>query len=421
MNNENPVSKLAQLLRMPDKKPLAEVFEKMEKMTGKKNVAEKLVEENRQVVEQKLSKLGISADKADAQYVDSEILKKTEEADTSFFEFLGKPDYASPSGYEKMISLVQEIKPGEERGTFLKEDKLRSFLFLNPPRNIIKSLGYKDVKELLEKENIFHVFAGLRFAESEHWLNDSFLRPYHDLRPDDFEEREIKINILPQKWAEIGEKFVGKKLHNISHLKEAGVIFIVPTKRESFPGQSLETFTLLLHYSYEVDFYSRLFQKCFTLPDFGTRLVEFLAAKVSAVPLPKEGNFWRIIPRYLAKLNDSDPRLFESHINPEPLHWYKAERDIDEFVQKNPQIKLSFWRGDDDFAGEVFPAGKRGEDLISFDLIDSIISLGHGGMSKYLYHQQEALWNRIFIEFMGLEKMEEIMVEHLEKGYVELK
>ena len=128
-----------------------------------------------------------------------------------------------------MIELAKEIKPGEEKGFFLKEDKLRDFIFLNPPKNIIKELGYKDAKELLEKENIYHIFAALRFAENERWLNEFFMRPYHDLIPDNFEEREIKIEILPKKWAEIGEKFVVKKLHNISHLKEAGMIFVVPT------------------------------------------------------------------------------------------------------------------------------------------------------------------------------------------------
>ncbi len=123
----------------------------------------------------------------------------------------------------------------------------------------------------------------------------------------------------------------------------------------------------------------------------------------------------------MAKIDNSDPRLFEPHINPEPLHWLKAERDIDRLASENPQIKLSFWQGDDDFVGEIFPAGKQGEDLVSFDLIDNIIFLARGGVGKYLYHQQEALWNKIFIEFMGLEKLEELLMDNLGKGYVELK
>ena len=415
------IKKITKLLRMSDENVLADLFSKMEKLTGKKKVAEKIYEENEQMVKQKLSDIGIVREKADAQYVEAEILRKAGEADSSFFEFLGKPDFGAPEGYARMIELAKEIKPGEEKGFFLKEEKLRDLIFLNPPKNIIKELGYKDVKELLGKEDIYHIFAALRFAENERWLNEFFMRPYHDLIKDNFEEREIRIEVLPQKWAEIGEKFVGKKLHNISHLKEAGMIFVVPTKKNGFSGQTLETFTLIFHYLYEIEFYSKLFKKYFGLPNFGTRLVEFLAAKVFAFPLSSGANLWRIIPRYLAKLNESDPRLFEPHINPEPLHWLKAENDIDSFAVKNPQIKLDFWRGVDDFTGDIFPAGKKGEDIVSFDLIDNIISLSRGSIGKYMYHQQEALWNKIFIEFMGQDKIEEIIMNNLEKGYVELK
>ena len=93
---------------------------------------------------------------------------------------------------------------------------------------------------------------------------------------------------------------------------------------------------------------------------------------------------------------------------------------MDEFSAKNPQVKMDFWRGVDDFAGEVFPAGKSGEEVVSFDLVDNIVVLTHGGLEKYLYHQQESLWNKIFIEFMGEEKLEEMLVENIEQGVIKL-
>jgi hypothetical protein len=273
MVDNKAIKKIAKLLRMPDEKNLAELFLKMEKLTGKKDVAEKIFSENQKMVQHKLEALDIKEGKADAQYVESEILREIKQADESFFNFLGKPDFGAPDGYKRMIELIKETKPGVEKGFFLKEEKMKNFIFLNPPKNIMNALGYNNVGELLKNENIYHIFAALRFAENERWLNDFFLRPYHDLIPDNFEERDIKIEVLPRKWAEIGEKFVGKKLHNISHLKEAGMIFVVPTHKDNFPGQSLETFTLIFHYLYEVEFYSKLFQKCFVLPDLGLRIV----------------------------------------------------------------------------------------------------------------------------------------------------
>lgn len=416
----NSTQYIAKLLRTPEN-VLADLFSKMERITGKKGVADKIFEENKMVVSRKLAELGIAPDKADAQYVERELLKKTKEADEAFFKFLGKPDFSEQSCCNLMIDILKKTA-NINKGFFVKEQRLRDFLFLNPPKNILQALGYKNVEEMMVKENLYEIFAALRFVENEKWLNQTFFHPYNDLRPDNFEEREIKIGVLSPKWSEIGEKFVGKKLHNISHLKELGFIFILPVKKEQFIGQSLETFSLILHYLHEVDFYSKLFKKYSLALDLGENLVRLLSGSiVEQMPKPDGSALWRIIVRYLAKIDENDPRLFAPHVNPETIHWLKAEKEFDGLAEKNPQIKLDFWRGIDDFVGAIFPAGKKGEDIVSFDLVDNIISLTHGGIGKYLYHQQEALWNKIFIEYMGEEALEEKAVENLEKGYIELK
>ncbi len=415
-----PIQKICRLLRMTNGN-LANLFVEMEKITGKTGVAEKISQENDAMVERKLQELGISRDKADASFVEAELLKKTKEADETFFEFLGKPDYSSETGCSKMVELVRSINSGNSKGIFLSEEKLRSFLFLNPPRNILKVLGYESVEQMLAKEDLFEIFAALRFVESERWLNEVFFRPYNDVRPENFEEREVKIKVLSPKWEQIGEKFVGKKLHNISHLKEAGLIFMIPVKKENFAGQSLEAFSLILHYLHEIDFYCQLFKSHFDKPDFGNRFAKLLSGEMALWVVPKGTTAWRIIQRYLAKMDPQDPRLFEPHVNTETVHWLKAEKEIETLAQKNPQLKLDFWRGADDFTGEIFPAGKTGEEIVSFDLVDNTISLTHGGLGKYLYHQQEALWNKIFTEFIGEEKLENMILDNIEKGFIEFK
>ena len=39
---------------------------------------------------------------------------------------------------------------------------------------------------------------------------------------------------------------------------------------------------------------------------------------------------------------------------------------------------------------------------------------------KYLYHHQEALWNRIFIEYMGEDQLEKFCKNYLLEGYFEI-
>ncbi|KKT24583.1 MAG: hypothetical protein UW11_C0044G0004 [Parcubacteria group bacterium GW2011_GWA2_43_9b] len=35
-------------------------------------------------------------------------------------------------------------------------------------------------------------------------------------------------------------------------------------------------------------------------------------------------------------------------------------------------------------------------------------------------HQQESLWNKIFIEFMGEEKLRAEVLDNIERGFIEL-
>lgn len=415
----NSIQKISQLLRTPEN-VLVDLFAKMEKITGRSGVAEKIYRENEEIVKRKLEELGISRDKADAQYVEAEILKKTQKADAAFFEFLGRPDFSRQTGCGGVTDVLKKTA-GDGKGFFIKEDKLKAFLFLNPPKNIMAALNCAGAAEMLAKEDVYEIFAALRFVESERWLNEFFFRPYRDLTADNFEEREIQVRVLPEKWGQIGAKFVGKKLHNISHLKEAGLIFVIPTENDHRAGRTLETFCLLLHYWHEIEFYCRLFRKYARQPDFGGNLVKLVSGEVSTAAPANSGAVWRIIQRYLGKNDSRDPRLFEPHVNPETVHWLKAEKELDELARSNPQLSLDFWRDVDDFAGEIFPAGRKGEEIVSFDLLDNLISLTRGGIGKYLYHQQEALWNKIFIEFLGEEKLEEMLVENMEKGFIELK
>lgn len=408
--------KIAKLLRT-DPKTISRLESAMEAVTGKKDVMAKIAAENDQAVEKRNKILGV--ENPSAQKVFMALLQKVKNTDQALYEFMGKPQFSRSDCCQVFVQVIKDIA-GDKEGFFLKEEKMRDFLILNPPKNILQSLGYADINEALAKEDLYELFAALRFAEDPHWLNDVFFRPFLDLRPDSFERRPIKIVFLDNKWLEIGRKYVAKKLHHISHLKEAGLVFIIPTEQENIPGHSLELTTLVLHYFFEIDFYSRLFEVyAQNAETFSTKTTQALKGEIPGAILPEEGAAWKIIQRYLGKIDANDPRLFEPHVNPEAIHWLKAEDALLKLDAKKPELDFAFWRGLD-FAGEFLPAGKKGEELVSYDLIDNLIGLTKGGLMKYLYHQQEALWNKIFIEYLGAEEMERLIIEHLDEGIIKL-
>ncbi|MBL7155288.1 MAG: hypothetical protein ISS88_02165 [Candidatus Portnoybacteria bacterium] len=411
-------AKLAKLLRTSARVVL-DLEKKMEKISGQKGVIKKIVQENDKKIKQKLTELKLEV-KPIAQQVYQTLIDKVKSTDQALFEHFHQPDFSTTIGCRSLINATKELT-GDLSGFYLKESKARELFKQNPPRQIMANLGYgDDIDKMLAKESLFEIFCALRFVEDSQWLNDVFFKPYQDLKKEDFEERKIRVMVLPERWLEIGQKFLGKKLHHMSHLKELGVVFVIPVVRR-LPGEALYLFFMTLHYIYEVDWHSRLFKIYSQETNFTQKMIKALKVEVTGGLLPnKKRMSWRIVAKYLAKDDPNDPRLAEPHISPEAWHYTKTTLAIQKFAQRFPNLGLNFWQGLE-VAGEYFPSdSSKEETLISFDLFDNGISLlrQSGFESKYLYHQQEALWNEVFIKYMGEEKLDKLMMENLDKGYV---
>lgn len=407
---------LAKILRTK-KKIVLEMEEKMSAKTGKKGVVEEMIRENEHRINRTLNLLGCSDYKAENIF--RILITKLQKDDRSLYNLFKKPSGTTAEGLKVLFNFALELAD-ISRLFLLKLEKAKEFLRKNPPPNIISALNYKDVDELLAKEDLIEVFCALRFVETNEWMHKSFDNFYPELRPSDFEKRNIELRVLSEKWLKIAEKFVKKKYHNISHLKELGVIFVIPLKIDT-PGETLRLFSLILHYLHEVDFYSKLFEKESESGGFGKRVISLLKGEVlDKVKPSKDGMNWMIIQRYLAKDNENDSRLFVPHVNPEALHWQKAEQNISHLGKRFDNIDLEMWL-DVDWVGGFFNNNKKEKELVSFDLVDNVMALVQKEERiKYLYHQQEALWNEIFERYMGSEKLEKLMIDNFSRGFIDL-
>ncbi len=399
---------------------LLELERKMSALTGQEGVLEDIVQENDIIIDQTLAGLGLTRGDS-AQTVRDALVERLKQFDLHLFELLGRPDLAALNhacGALCATALKVFTPPS---GMFIKKEKAAAMLEKYPPNTLLQHFGYATVRELLDKEGFASVMAALRFTQSEQWMHQFFSVAYHALTPEDFETRDVELLVLDPQWLPIAEKFMTKKYHNVSHLKEFGIIFVIPIAL-NVPGETLRMFALLLHYLHEVPFYADLFRQCIGSSDFAGDLQKLLRGDVSSDPLPNTGTIsWRIVQRYLAKDNEDDFRLFEPHVSPEADHWWHAEDDLSRVSRimgrDGGALDLGWWAGLD-FAGEVFMNGK--EELVSFGLIDLLMSLVQQGRQKYLYHQQEALWNKIFVEYMGRDRMKELTKAHIIEGFITL-
>lgn len=425
--------KLAKILRT---KPevLLDLEQKLNSITGKSGVIDKIISENDIIVDRTLNELGVSPDQRTSENIYNVLIGHLNNFDQHLYNFLGKPRVEQLSQKCGPLCDVAKKLNNPQRGFFIKKEKGIEMLEKFPPTNILKFFGYQTVNELFRFQDFNSIFSSLRFAQDTPWMHKFFDEAYADLGADDFEERPVEIKVLEPQWLNVARQFLEKKYHNVSHLKEFGVIFIIPLKLDS-AGETLRVFTLLLHYLNEVPFYSKLFRKFSNEADFTDKLKSLLRGDVPEGQMPEVGGQKadfkvRIVQRYLAKDDENDFRLAEPHINPEAEHWYKAEQDLaklaslPEITQSQDDGDLStdygYWQGLD-FVGEFFKtANGTGEQLVSFDLIDLVMSLVKKGEIKYLYHQEEALWNKIFIEYLGREKVDQLVEENIVNGFIKL-
>ena len=382
----------------------------LEQATGKKGIDASLAGEIATTAADRIKRLGLAPD-CSGEELYAALLAQVKEHDEHLARAIGGTD---PSSVAEMIPLI--VKSAEHAslpkdGWFIKETKAREMLGRKPPMAIMERLGYHLVSQLLEQENIFELFLAIRFVEDATWLNE-FDALYSDLSPDDFEARPI--NIVPfgvAKWGDIAEHFIAKKRHNITHSKEMGAIAVMPLTQAKMDGITLKIMPLLFHYFNEIRLYSSFFQLMKAKKNFGAIVAETLIADTPSIKLIERGHVhWRVIQRYFGKLvNENHPEIFEPHVQPEDLHWRRAEEILYEI---DPE--LEFWKGLD-FVG-IF----RGRDEITFNLMDVSLSYSNNipYTERYLYHFREALWNEIFARYMTEQVLEDQLLVKLDNAMI---
>jgi hypothetical protein len=310
-----------------------------------------------------------------------------------------------------MVKAANNVK--FDRKVFvLKHDKAKDFLRQMPPRKLMDKLGYEDVEAMFAGEDFDELYPALRFSEGPEWLSQ-YNELFKTVTRNDYEERDIRIVIMDHdKYVDLATHFVEKKLHNITHTKELGIIVVVPMHAERMRGLALKSLPLLLHYLNEIKLYSAFFKLKSHKKDFGEIVVNTLIADPgNASQMAGQYVHWRVIQRYFGKLKDeSHLEAFEPHVQPEDLHWRRAE---DLLYQIDPE--LVFWK-DRDYVGLAM-----GEKIpVSFNLFDVSFAYSNSEPyeSRYVYHFRESLWNELFVRYMGYPNLEHQILQQLDNDMV---
>lgn len=380
----------------------------LEEVSGRSGADAKLIGDITAKAHENLRGLYLNPAASTGQEVYQALLNRVEQDAKRLTRLIGGDD---PEDVRKLVPLMIEAanKVSFNRTVFvLKHDKAKELLRSMPPVNLMKHLGYENIDDLLAHEDFDEVYTALRFSEGAEWLNQ-YDELFSTVTADDYERRSLRIIAMNHdKYVELAAPFVQKKLHNVTHTKELGTIVVVPMHARKMRGLVLKTLPLLLHYMNEVKLYSTFFELKSKKPHFGKIVVDTLIADPgTSSQMAGRRIHWRVIQRYLGRHKDDaiEKAAFQPHVQPEDLHWRRAE---DLLYQIDPE--LVFWK-DRDYVAlnyDGFP--------VSFNLFD--VSFAYSNKepyeNRYAYHFRESLWNEIFVRYMGFKNLSSQILEQLD-------
>lgn len=384
----------------------------LEKASGETGVDVRLIGEIAEKVRRTTEALGLDPNDTTGPELYRGLLRRIEDDNRRVTKLIGGHD---TDDVRHMVPLMVDAvnKMDINRSCWvLKHSVAKRLLKERPPKKLMAHLGYRSLDSMLKHEDIDEVYTALRFSEGGEWLNQ-YNELFKTVCPSDFETRDIRIVIMDHdKYVDLAEHFVEKKLHNITHTKEMGVIVVVPMKYERMKGITLKSLPLMFHYINEIRLYSAFFKLKQVNANFGETVVETLIADPgNASQMAGQNVHWRVIQRYFGKLKDeSHPEAFQPHVHPEDLHWRRAEEMLSEL---DPE--MAFWKGLD-YVGKLMSDNQP----LAFNLVD--VSLGYSNENSYedrlVYHFRESLWNEIFIRYMGRKNLEDQILGQLDNDMI---
>jgi hypothetical protein len=383
----------------------------LEKASGNRGADVRLIAELTEKTHTAMRALGLDPANTTGEEYYHALLARVQADNERVTKMLGATDSSDVRDLvPRLIDAANNVE-FDRRVFVLKHDKAKEFLRQMPPQKLMERLGYDTVDALFDGEDFDELYTALRFSEGPEWLN-AYNELFKTVTAVDYEERNIRILAMDHdKYVDLAEHFTRKKLHNVTHTKELGVIVVVPLRDTHSKGLTLKTLPLLLHYLNEVKLYSSFFKLKANKPNFGEIVVNTLIADPgTASQMAGQYVHWRVIQRYFGKLKDeSHKEAFEPHVHPEDLHWRRAE---DLLYQIDPEME--FWK-DNDYVGMHFDGLP-----VTLNFVDVSLSYANG-MSyeqRYYYHFRESLWNEIFIRYMTYPNLEQQILQQLDNDMI---
>ena len=381
------------------------MIEQLERASGKPSIDVRLTAEIIGKVHQKTRALGLDPTDTTGKELYLALKEMAKKHDEFIARRLGVDDPTDVFEVLPKLKAFAEQLDIPKTTWAIKHSVAKRLLRDNPPKKVMKQLGYRSIESMIKRQPLGEIFAAIRCFESKDW-QANFVGQYKNLTPQDFESRTIEFVYLDESWSEASKTIIASKGYNLTHLKELGVIVILPLPVNRLQGLCVTVLPLILHYVNEIRLYSAYFKLQQVSPKFGEILSEtILNDPGQHAFMGGQDIHWRTIQRHFGKQESANhPEIFEPHLRPEDLDWYKAEE-----ILYRLEPALYFWH-DMDYVGTV-----RDGHVISFNLMDIAAcymnDLPYGHQTSY--YMKESLNNEIHVRYLGQKILETQVLKQL--------
>lgn len=385
-------------------------IKRLEQASGNNSVDVRLTAEIIGKVHMKMRALGLDPRDTTGRELYRALFNLVKKHDEFLAARIGADD---PTDVKKVLPRIKEVAEAldiPKRAWLLKHSVAKRLLKANPPKKVMKQLGYRSVDSMTKRVSVGEIFGAIRLLETTEW-NHKFIATYKSLKPTDFEIRNIEIIHLDEKkWGNSAQLFVKNKRHNIAHLKELGVVLILPMPVTRMPGITITALPLLLHYINEIRLYSSFFKMQQVRADFSRILIDTLISDPGKhAEIGGQHVHWRVIHKHFGTKTEQHPDIFEPHVEPEDLTWRKTEE-----ILYRLEPALHFWH-DMDYVAVEFDGRP-----ISFNLMDVAVSyvndLPYGFQS--IHHFRDSLWNELYLRYLSEQSLEKQVLKQLDNEMI---
>jgi len=296
----------------------------------------------------------------------------------------------------------------------IKSFVLKKIIKLNPPKKLMKLLGYRSIESMLKHEQPNMIVTIASQVESNSWINQYRVQ-LKRLKSTDCEQQNVNLSTMNgNKWRQLGQRIINEHGTTVIINKETATILVLPLVNDN-PGNgyTMATLSLTLEAINSLVVISSYLDLSQLSSDFGDRLALITAEDpVVGINLIDNNLSWQTIHRFLYRISSSIESIVDMPID---LHQASRWQPIESLISKI-EPNLNFWKD----TNHLCRINDSKNSPVSFNVIDNAINLcnKHKFTDHSASYAQQSLWQELILRYIRPELLTDAINRQLQTKLV---